>query len=194
MKERRRHGKAGSAQVNEESEAVMEEIRKSSEDYKAKDLYNMDESSYYWKTKPYRSLSTLETSGKKIDKARITVALTCNATGTDQLLIWYISTACYPNCFCAESLSTLDHSGVFWRYNKTTWINHHIMKEYLYWFNNQMRIKGKKALLLMDNFSAHELSVKLMEEAKELTHTEVIWLLPNATSIYQPLDQGIIQN
>jgi hypothetical protein len=37
-----------------------------------------------------------------------------------------------------------------------------------------MRIKGKKALLLIDNFSAYELSVELMEEARELTYTKVI--------------------
>jgi hypothetical protein len=194
LKERRRHGEAGSAQLNEESEVTMEEIRKAGEEYNAEDIYNMDETGYYWKMKPDRSLSTLETSGKKMDKARITAALTCNATGTHRLPIWYIGTACRPNCFRAEGLSTLDHLGAFWRYNKTAWMNHHIMKEYLCWFNNQMRIKGKKALLLIDDFSAYELSVELMEEAKELTYTKVMWLPPNATSIYQPLDQGIIQN
>jgi hypothetical protein len=119
MKERRRHGEAGSALVNEESEAIMEEIRKAGEEYNAEDIYNMDETGYYWKMKPDRSLSTLETSGKKMDKARITAALTCNAIGTHRLPIWYIGTACRPNCFRAEGLSTLDHLGAFWRYNKT---------------------------------------------------------------------------
>lgn len=46
----------------------------------------------------------------------------------------------------------------------------------------------------MDNFSAHKLGVELMEEVKGLSHTKVMWLPPNATSNYQPLDQGIIQN
>jgi hypothetical protein len=73
-------------------------------------------------------------------------------------------------------------------------MNHHIMKEYLLWFDQQMRIKGRKALLLMDNFSAHELAVEQIEEGVNLTNTKVMWLPPNATSIYQPLDQGIIQN
>lgn len=68
------------------------------------------------------------------------------------------------------------------------------MLEYLRWFDKTMRIQGKKALLLMDNFSAHELGVELLEEANELTNTKVMWLPPNATSIHQPLDQGIIQN
>ena len=57
-----------------------------------------------------------------------------------------------------------------------------------------MKIQGKKVLLLMDNFSAHELGVELLEEAQALTNTKVMWLPPNATSVHQPLDQGIIQN
>jgi hypothetical protein len=48
-----------------------------------------------------------------------------------------------------------------------------IMKDYLKWFDNKMKCKGKKALLLMDNFSAYELSVKLMEEANGLHNTKV---------------------
>jgi hypothetical protein len=69
------------------------------------------------------------------------------------------------------------------------------MKEYLLWFDQRMRSKGKKVLLLMDNFSAHELAAEQIENGVvKLTNTKVMWLPPNATSIYQPLDQGIIQN
>jgi hypothetical protein len=97
----------------------MEEIKKAGEEYNAEDMYNIDESSYYWKMKLDRSLSTFEASGKKMDKARITVALTCNAIGTKRLPIWFISTACRPNCFCAEGIHTLNQLRAFWRYNKT---------------------------------------------------------------------------
>jgi hypothetical protein len=55
-----------------------------------------------------------------------------------------------------------------------------------------MRIQGKQALLLMDNFSAHELAVEQLKESMLLTNTRVMFYPPNATSIYQPLDQGII--
>jgi hypothetical protein len=47
-----------------------------------------------------------------------------------------------------------------------------------------MQIKGKKALLLIDNFSAHELAVKEIEEVNSLTNTKVMWLPPNVTSIH----------
>jgi hypothetical protein len=39
-------------------------------------------------------------------------------------------------------------------------------------------------LLLIDNFSAYELGIKLIEEAKLLKNTKVMWLLENATSIH----------
>jgi hypothetical protein len=47
LKERQHYGEAGSAQLNEESEATIEEIRKAGKEYNAKDIYNMDETSYY---------------------------------------------------------------------------------------------------------------------------------------------------
>jgi hypothetical protein len=56
-----------------------------------------------------------------------------------------------------------------------------------------MATRGRKVLLLMDNFSAHELAANTMEETKALHFTKVIWLPANSTSIHQPLDQGIIQ-
>ena len=173
----------------------MQEIRDECTKYTADCIYNMDETGYYWKMKPDRSLSTFEESGRKKDKARITVSLIYNSIGTDRLPLWFISKAKRPNCFKAERLQNLESLGTFWRYNDTAWMNHHIMKEYLRWFDAQMRIQNKHALLLMDNFSAHELAVEQIEEmTTPLTNTKVIWLPPNATSIHQPLDQGIIQN
>jgi hypothetical protein len=52
-------------------------------------------------------------------------------------------------------------------------MTHTIMKDYLKWFDNRMKCQGKKALLLMDNFSAHEFGVELMEEANELHNAKV---------------------
>jgi hypothetical protein len=57
-----------------------------------------------------------------------------------------------------------------------------------------MRAKGKEVLLLIGNFSAYKVAIEQIEEIKALTNTKVMWLPPNATSVYQPLDQGIIQN
>ena len=66
-----------------------------------------------------------------------------------------------------------------WRSNKTAWITHYIIKEYLRWFDNWMVVAGKKALLLIDNFSAHKLGVKQIEEVGELRATKVVSFILN---------------
>ena len=137
-----------------------------------------------------KSLSTTAEHSKKKEKARSTAYLTYNATGTDRLPIWFIGKAKRPACFRNENIDSLESIGAFWRYNTKAWMNGTIMQEYLLWFDQEMRKQGKHALLLMDNFSAHEAGL----EQVSLTNTKVKWLPPNATSIHQPLDQGIIQN
>jgi hypothetical protein len=37
-----------------------------------------------------------------------------------------------------------------------------IIEEYLRWFNNKIYSQGRKVLLLIDNFSGHELGVQLV--------------------------------
>lgn len=49
----------------------------------------------------------------------------------------------------------------------------------------------RRALLLMDNFSAHLVA---LEKAPPPSNIRIVFFPANATSIYQPLDQGIIQN
>jgi hypothetical protein len=67
-----------------------------------------------------------------------------------------------------------------------------IFEEWIRWFDNQMT--GRKVILLMDNFSAHEAAITNINSSTfPLQNTLVIWLPANSTSRFQPLDQGIIQ-
>ena len=59
-------------------------------------------------------------------------------------------------------------------------IHHQIMSK----FNNQMRMAGRHVLYVCDNASSHKI--------REYSHIKFLMLPPNATSIMQPLDQGII--
>jgi hypothetical protein len=71
-------------------------------------------------------------------------------------------------------------------------MNNEIFEKWLRAFNRQMA--GRKVVLLMDNFLAHKLAVKtITASAMPLQNTRVIWLPANATSRFQPLDQGIIR-
>ena len=65
------------------------------------------------------------------------------------------------------------------------------MVEWLKWFDARVK---RPVLLLMDNFSIHELGLRLIEEASGLQNVTVKWLPPNAISVHQPMDQGIIKN
>ena len=99
-----------------------------------------------------------------------------------------------PLCFRAANINGLESLGAFWRYNSTAWMVNGIMKEYLRWFDSLME---RPTLLLMDSFSAHELGYAIFHgdnATERLKWTTVVWLPPNATSVHQPLDQGIIQN
>ena len=194
LRQRNKHGEAGSADRLEHTREIIQEIREKAKTYIPEDVYNMDETGYFWKLVPDRSLGTERVSGQRQEKARITVALTCNATGSRKLPPWIIGKATHPKAFRAENIHGLEALGAHWRYNSTAWMTHTICMEYLKWFDRQMT---GPTLLLMDNFSAHELAYLkyIGDEAKEmLKWTTVRWLPPNATSLHQPLDQGIIQN
>ena len=55
-----------------------------------------------------------------------------------------------------------------------------------------MRGEGRKVLLLLDNFSGHDLGVQLVGGKQGLANIQVEWPPANTTSHWQPLDQGII--
>ena len=109
----------------------MEEIREQVKKYMPENTYNMDETGYYWKMKPDRSLSTFETKGTKKTKARITINLCVNAWGSDKLFPWFIGTTKRPNGFRAEHLTEINYLGAVWRSNKSAWMTHYIIKEWL---------------------------------------------------------------
>jgi hypothetical protein len=67
-----------------------------------------------------------------------------------------------------------------------------ICEEYLQWLNNMMTAQQRHVLLLMDNFSGHELSVHLVGGQQGLSNVRIEWLPLNTTSEWQPMDQGII--
>jgi hypothetical protein len=187
IKEHKQHGESGSADSTKEAEAEMEEIQKVLSDYDLNDIYNVDETGYWHRMQPDRRLCTEQLEGITKEKARITIALTCNGTGTDKLPPWVIGKSKNPCCFKHINKHAL---GIVYRNNKTSWMKTDIMIEFLTWFDRQLR--GWKVVLLMDNFSAHECGVCDVGEEFGLENTRVIFLPANTTSKWQPLDQGII--
>jgi hypothetical protein len=185
IKNRRQHGESGNIRENAASEMIG--IRQLLRSYAPRDIFNCDETGLYWKMIPDRSLSTRSLPGRKKDKARISALFCCNSDGSERLPIWFIGTAKRPRAFSAANIN-VENLGCYWRFNKKAWMTGVIFKEWLFWFDAKMQ--GRKVVLLMDNFSAHEAAVEEIDG--QLQNTLIIWLPPCSTAQYQPLDQGII--
>jgi hypothetical protein len=166
----------------------MEYIRQLCSEYHEVDILNMDETGLFWKLTPDRTLATQAGSGRKKSKDRITLVFTVSASGKKEQ-VWCIGKSKNPRCFKKINRKLLR---IEYRYNKTKWMTGIIMEEYLQWLDNKMRGANRKVLLLLDNFSGHELGVELVGGKQGLSNIRVEWLPPNTTSHWQPLDQGII--
>jgi hypothetical protein len=183
------HGEAGSADIhNPEAISQMEKVRTLATAYDPCNVLNMDETGLFWKLTPDRTLATMPGSGGKKSKDRITLAFTCSATG-EKLQPWVIGKSKNPRCFKNINKRLLR---IEYRHNKSKWMTGLIMEEYLRWLDNKMRVEGRKVLLLLDNFSGHELGVQLVGGLEGLDNVRIEWLPANTTSYWQPLDQGII--
>ena len=190
IKEYVQHGEAGSAQTDHpDNIAQMELVRQLCKEYELRDILNMDETGLNWKRTPDRTLATKSLSGTKKSKDRITIALTSNADGSEKLKPWAIGKSEKPRCFTRINR---DNLRIIYRFNKSKWMTGLICEEYLQWLNTKMRGEGRKVLLLMDNFSGHELAVQLVGGKTGLSNVRIEWLPPNTTSEWQPMDQGII--
>jgi hypothetical protein len=67
-----------------------------------------------------------------------------------------------------------------------------ILEEWLNWFD--ARMEGRKGVLLIDKFLAHESGLEVVEANGSLKNVQVIILPVNATSVCQPLNQGVIRS
>jgi hypothetical protein len=193
IKKYKQSGESASADISGATDAIHE-IKELIKQYASKDIYNSDETGLFWLMTPDNTLASRPQSGHKKEKKRLTVFPTCNADGSHKLDLWILGHFKNPRPF-GPQLRYINQLPFVYRSNKKAWMTAVLFMEYLHWFDAQMQ--GRKVLLLVDGFSAHESAVKQMqEEAGEnyLVHTTVRFLPPNTTSIYQPMDQGIINS
>ena len=191
IKDRRRHGEASSVD-DTTMRAKLAIVQARIATYSLEDQYNCDETGLFWEAIPDRALSTTQLPGWKQDKSRITFYFCVNASGSHKLKPWIIGRYQQPRCFTAAgvNISRLD---CVYHANKKSWMTGVLMEQWLRWFDNQ--IAGRKVVLIMDNFSAHQAAVDAIQAVPSefgLRNTEIVWLPPNTTSKTQPLDQGIV--
>jgi hypothetical protein len=189
VKEYKTHGEAGSAPILE-TEGEMQEIRRVLSEYELRNIFNADETAFYWRMQPDRGLATEQMAGKKKDKARISVLVTANGDGSEREPLWVIGVPKDPRCFKGVDRNSF---GCQYRFNKTAWMRTDIFVDYLKTLNKKMRDQKRNIALLLDNFSAHEAAVAQLGGNTGLSNVRVVWLPKNTTSHYQPNDQGIIR-
>jgi hypothetical protein len=136
----------------------------------------MDETGLFWNLSPNRTLAIEARSGGKKCKDRVTLALTTNGDSSEKLDPWIISKSKNPRYFKYINCRLLRIE--YW-HNKSKWMTGVIMEEYLRWFNNKMY--SRKVLLLLDNFSGHELGVELIGGLEGLSNVQI------TTKYYVPL-------
>ncbi len=133
-------------------------------------------------------MATKQLAGRKQNKERFTLAVCCNADGSDKLPLLVIGK--YENLRCFKNVNR-DSFGCKYRSNPKAWMTQVIFLEWLKGFD--ARMAGRNVLLIMDNCSAH---ISLMQLASVVTlrNTTVFYLPPNTTSKIQPCDTGIIRS
>lgn len=145
----------------------------------------MDETGLFWRQTPSSGLATQLRPGMKKDKAWITLVVSVNSTGSDRLPIWIIGNAKTQRSLRGLNIEAL---GGVWKSNKKSWMNSLIMRDWLLHFYSHIGPQ-RSVLLILDNFSAHIQGVELTPPPSNI---RIQWLPANSTSLFQPLDQGII--
>lgn len=182
---KRKHGEAAS--IDEEAARQgRDKMRRLTDVYVRSDIYNMDETAFYFRQEASTTLSTKKkVSGKKKNMNRLTLVLAVNADGTDKLPPLYIGTAAVPRPLKGHDV--ISELGVFYTNSKKGWMNSNIFITWLLWLDLRMRMEKRQVLLLVDNASSHKYP------AFSLTNVRLEFLPKNQTARLQPLDQGIIK-
>lgn len=175
----------GEMKTNEpvDIQECLDIILKKFDVYSEDNIYNLDETGLFYKLIPSKTFCKTAKPGYKNFKDRVSIMLCTNYSGSDKLKAVLIGKSVKPRCF-----KGFDHSlKIQYKSSKRAWMTAEIFNEWLSDFEEKLRIKRKRILLLMDNCPAHTIKIKL-------TFIEILFLPKNSTGILQPMDLGIIRN
>ena len=202
LREFNRHGEAASADPEKiETERLRIQKLIQTHGYEPRDIYNMDETGLFYgyarrrnsdniitddlnhRMAPDRGLSDKARAGVKAKKTRLTYAFTANADGSDKRPPLVIGRWKKPRAFAGRTAAQL---GFLYRNNGKAWMTMALYQEWIVDWDRELSAKGRKILLLQDNFSGHV-------PPEHLCAIRVENFEPNLTAHVQPNDQGIIR-
>jgi len=166
--------------VKEFLENVWPEIRK---EYTDANIFNADETGIFYKCTPNKTLKFKgETcSGGKLSKERLSVLLCSSSLGEKRKLL-VIGKSLQPRCFKNKDISDFNYVA-----NKKAWMTLSIFAHELSKWDTELRNTNRKNFFLLDNCPSHNIP-------NEFSNIKLVFLPANATSVLQPLDQGVIKN
>ena len=174
------------------AEQQMQQLRDSLRGYLPCNVFYMDEAGLFYRAIPNQSYLMEDEGdprqarrGSKAMKAkeRLTVILCVNATGSLKIAPVVIGLVKNPRCFKKNPPS------IPYFHQKKAWND---TQNFSRWWNEVFLCSIRKwtrdpVALLLDGFSGHDDGI-----ADPFGQVKIFKFPPNVTSIYQPLDQGII--
>ena len=154
--------------------------------YSPNDIYNGDETALFYKSLPHRTycFDGDKPAGSAKRKDRLTLLIITNMDGSDHRKLSVIGKSKTPRCLQKKYKMQVKDMSVDWYASKNAWMTGEIHHQIMTKLNNEMRLSNRHILYVCDNASSHQV--------RDYSHIKFLMLPPNATSIMQPLDQGII--
>jgi len=174
---------------SDSAEAWKQVLGNICKNYHPNNIFNMDETGYFFRALPTKTLAVKNEAckGGKKSKDRITIALTCSMNG-EKLPPLIIGKSKQPRCFRNKNINKLP---CVYRSSNKAWMTNQIFNDFLLYINTKMNRSNRKILLFVDNAPVH--IVDNQTKAK-LGNVDVTYFPPNLTSLVQPLDAGIIRS
>ena len=189
-------GEQGSADILSACE-FQHDFSKVLSEYSIEQVFNCDETGLQYRLLPQKTLVSLfekRAEGRKKCKDRVTICACANVTGSIKLPLFFIGKVARPRCFTHSEMNSLP---VVYKSQKNAWVNCTIFSSWFHekfvpFVQKKLQESGRelKALLIMDNCSAHP-DEELLISRDGLV--KGMFLLPNVTSLIQPMDQGVLE-
>ncbi|PXF47641.1 Jerky protein-like [Gracilariopsis chorda] len=189
MRSIRLHGEAGSVPLSIVATGISS-LREQINDFDADCIFNMDETGLFFKLFPKRTYVLASEDRKRLRgtkdmkaKARVSVYVCTDSTGLHKVPLAIIGAAKNPRCFRkGEPAVTYFSQENAWSDSVT----------YRRWFLEVFmpyvrRYTSKRVTLVMDNCGPHGTDV--LDINGQVT---IFTLPPNCTSLFQPMDMGVI--
>ena len=169
------------------AEKARQELQTKLQTWDEDNIYNLDETACFFKLLPNKTISAGDDEkgrGMKRSKARITVMICCNATGSHKLPVLVIGKSKTPRALKNVKMNNMPSQ---YTHSKKAWMTSELLDIWLRQLNSLMSAKNKHIIMLMDNARCHKI-------IDTYSHIDIAYLPPNLTSEIQPCDQGIIRS